>query len=166
MVSLIVGLSIGRFTAPAVVTEKRVEVEKWRDLDVLRYVETKAAETVKVETRVVYRDRIKYRDGTERVIEIEKADTGEHSKESSSAAAERVVYREVEKRVEVEKRIEVRLNWRVGALVGASLREPVLQLAGPLVLGVQAERRIVGGLSVGLWVNTSGAAGALVSLEF
>ena len=51
-------------------------------------------------------------------------------------------------------------------LVGASLREPLVPIAGPLVLGASVERRIVGGLSAGAWLNTVGAAGASVSLEF
>ena len=51
-------------------------------------------------------------------------------------------------------------------LVGASLREPLLPVAGPLVLGASLERRIVGGLSAGAWLNTVGAAGASLSVEW
>lgn len=62
--------------------------------------------------------------------------------------------------------VTARPDWRVGVLVGASLVKPQLPITGPLVLGVQVERRIIGGVSLGAWVNTVGAAGGVVSLEF
>jgi hypothetical protein len=43
---------------------------------------------------------------------------------------------------------------------------PLLQFAGPLVLGVHADRRIVGGLWAGLWIQTGGSFGASLSFEF
>ena len=62
-----------------------------------------------------------------------------------------------------------RPDWRVGVLVGGSWQQPMLAIpsAGPLVLGVAAERRIVGGVWVGLWTLPQyGAGGASVTLEF
>jgi hypothetical protein len=50
--------------------------------------------------------------------------------------------------------------------VGASLPKPWLQLYGPLVIGAEVDYRLVGGLSVGVWINTFGAAGAALKLEF
>lgn len=59
-----------------------------------------------------------------------------------------------------------RPDWRIGVLVGASMVKPQLEITGPLVVGVQVERRILGGVSLGAWANTVGAAGGVVSLEF
>jgi len=60
----------------------------------------------------------------------------------------------------------VRPNWRVSLQAGASLNAPLIPLAGPLVLGVEFQGRLVGPLSGGVWVSTYGAAGLSLSLEF
>jgi hypothetical protein len=60
----------------------------------------------------------------------------------------------------------VRPNWRVSLLAGASLRAPLIPLAGPLVLGAGFEGRLAGPLSGGVWVSTVGAAGLSLSVEF
>lgn len=72
----------------------------------------------------------------------------------------------VEKVVEKTVTVTLRPDWRVGLLVGASLREPLLPIAGPLVFGLSGERRIIGGLSVGAWGGTWGAFGGSASFEF
>lgn len=142
--------SAGRFTAPERVDVREVEKVVYRD----RVVTVKG----KTETKVVYRDRVVTPDGTVTERSVERS------------AAREDLRREADRNGETIKRSEVvtavRPDWRVGVLAGASLRDPLVPLAGPLVLGVEVERRITGGLSAGVWVNTSGAAGALVSLEF
>ena len=65
-----------------------------------------------------------------------------------------------------EKIVTLQPRWRVGVLAGASWNPPLLPIAGPLVLGLEADVRIYGGLSAGLWANTGGAAGVAVALEF
>lgn len=62
--------------------------------------------------------------------------------------------------------VTLRPQWRVSLLAGASLPKPALQLYGPLVLGAEVDYRIVGGLSAGVWLNTVGAAGLALTLEF
>lgn len=62
-----------------------------------------------------------------------------------------------------------RPQWSVTALAGASLGSPlhlIPGLPGPLVVGAQLERRILGPLSAGLWATSSGAGGVSVRLEF
>lgn len=158
LVSLVViialSFSAGRYTAPERVQE--VEVVKWKD----RAEEKSAKKKAKVVDRIVYVDRVVTAEGEVR----EKRTT-----RTRTDARETV---DVAKTVEssgsstISSTTTLRPDWRVGVLVGASLREPLVPVAGPLVLGASVERRIVGGLSAGAWVNTVGAAGASVSLEF
>lgn len=142
--------SAGRFSAPEKVDVREVERVIYRD----RIVTVKG----KTETKVVYRDRVVTPDGTVTERSVERSASREDLK------------RDVERTGETERRVATvttaRPDWRVGVLAGASVQPPAVPLAGPLVLGVQVERRIAGGLSAGAWANTSGAAGALVSLEF
>ena len=150
--------SAGRFSAP-------LEVEERTDVRVVykdRVVEKRTEAAARVETRIVYREKVTTPDGTKTEREIEKTGAVETVKKE----AERIEERQGEKTIEIVKRVEVRPNWRVAVTAGATLREPLLPLAGPLVLGLEVDRRIVGGLSLGVWVSTQGAAGAAVSLEF
>lgn len=144
------GFAAGRFSAPLRVDVREVDRVVYRD----RIVTVKG----KTETKIVFRDRIVTPDGTVTERSVERSTSREDSK------------RDLERTGETERRTETvttaRPGWRVGVLAGASLQPPAVPLAGPLVLGVQVERRITGGLSAGAWANTSGAAGAIVSLEF
>lgn len=112
----------------------------------------------KTETKIVYRDRVVTPDGTVKERSVEKTASREDLERDSKVSAES--FRSS------SSVTTARPDWRVGVLAGASLQAPAVPLAGPLVLGVQLERRITGGLSAGAWANTSGAAGAIVSLEF
>lgn len=150
--------SAGRFTAPVKTDVREVEKVVWKD----RIVEKVVTRRAKAEERVVYVDRVVSPEGEvrEKRLTTTKADTrelvdlGKTSESSGKAEAAS------------SSTITLRPDWRVGVLVGASLREPLAPLAGPLVLGASLERRIVGGVSAGAWVNTVGAAGASVSLEW
>lgn len=126
------------------VIEKRVEVEAAR------------------RDRVIYRERVIAVDGSRVERETER-DVSESVKKTESVKAQEIVRVE---RIEVEKRVTLRPDWRVSVQAGASLQTPAVPIAGPLVLGAQIDRRIVGGVSAGVWVNTSGAAGVAVSVEF
>lgn len=150
--------SAGRFTAPEKVEVREVVKVEWKD----RVVEKVVTRRAKAEERVVYVDRVVSPEGEvrEKRVTTTKADTREvadlgRTTESSGSAEK-----------SASSTSTLRPDWRVGVLVGASLREPLVPIAGPLVLGASVERRIVGGLSAGAWLNTVGAAGASVSLEF
>lgn len=155
---VVAAYSAGRFTAPERVDERTLVRVVTREREVEKRVEV----TAKVETRIVYRDRIVQPDGTRVEREVERSG----AVTETAAAHEREVVREVEKRVEVERVVTVRPDWRVSITAGASLREPALPLAGPLVLGAQVDRRIAGGFSVGVWASTQGAFGGAASLDF
>lgn len=153
----LVAFSAGRFTAPERV-ETRVE---FRELSVEEL--TRGMNFTRTVTRTIYRDvTTTITDAgttiTDRTVEREGDDT--HRAETLAGS------RSTEAAGETVRTVTVRPDWRVGVLAGASLRDPALPLSGPLVLGVEVDRRIVGGVSAGVWANTVGAAGVAVSVEF
>ncbi len=58
-----------------------------------------------------------------------------------------------------------RPTWRLTADVGAAAIPPWITLTGPLVVGAAVEYRLIGGVWVGVWVNTVGAGGVRVAGE-
>jgi hypothetical protein len=162
LLALVAAFVGGRFSAPLQVqTIDTVRVEfRDRVVETIKTVEVKA----KAETKIVWRDRVIAKDGTVTEHETEK-----------TASREDSVRNDAEKKTEdragvtehtVEKTVTLRPSWRVGLQVGASLRAPFVPIAGPLVLGVSVDYRVVGGLTAGLWLNTFGAAGLGVAFEF
>lgn len=151
------GLAAGRFTAPEKVTE-RIEFRSLAVEDITRgYTFARTVEvtrwrnvvTTTTDAGTVVTDWTIEREGTA----------------TTAAATEQLHHTESTERVQ-EKTVTLRPDWRIGAQVGASLHAPALVITGPLVLGVTVERRIIGGVSAGLWANTVGAAGASLSVEF
>ena len=158
LVVLALSFSAGRLTAPVKTDVREVERVVWKD----RVVEKVVTKRAKADERIVYVDRVVSPTGevrekrtthtladTRELVDLGKTSesTGSTDKSASSTST-------------------LRPDWRVGVLAGASFREPLVPIAGPLVLGASVERRIAGGLSAGAWVSTVGAAGASVSLEF
>ena len=150
--------SAGRYTAPVKTDVREVERVVWKD----RVVEKVVTRKAKAEERIVYVDRVVSPTGEVRekrtthtltdareLVDLGKTTESAGSTEKSASSTS-----------------TLRPDWRVGVLAGASLKEPLVPIAGPLVLGASVERRIVGGLSAGAWVNTVGAAGASVSMEW
>lgn len=162
VLALAAAFSAGRFTAPERVQVREVERVEWRDRIVEKRVEVAAA--ARVETRVVYRDRVITKDGTVTEHEVERS--GAVTETKTETKVDRAEEHEGKREVVREVRVEVRPDWRAAVLVGASVREPLLPVAGPLVVGVEVDRRIIGGLSAGVWASTVGAAGVSLSLEF
>ncbi len=150
--------SAGRFSAPLQVETRDVEKVVFKDRIVEKVVEVKA----KTETKIVYRDRVIKPDGTVTEHEVEKTAT----KEDTTKTDDKTATHDGSSEHSTEKIVTLRPSWRVGLLAGASLRDPLLPIAGPLVLGLQVDYRIVGGLSAGIWINTFGAAGLGLSMEF
>lgn len=147
----------GRYSAPEVVQTRDVERVVYKD----RVVEKVVTVEKKAETKIVYRDRVITKD---RIVEheVERSDTGT----DTTIKGETLSTREGETVHETTKTVTLRSDWRVSLLAGASLRPPLLTIAGPLVLGFEIDRRVIGGISVGVWLNTYGAAGASLSVEF
>lgn len=158
----LVAFSVGRFTAPLKVETKTVDRVVYQDRVVEKLVEVKGE--TKTETKIVYRDRVITKDGTITEHEIEKTSDRDAEKDVVTDAK----HEEVASASEhiTEKTVTLRPNWRVGVLVGASIQKPFVPIAGPLVIGAEVDYRIAGGLSAGVWLNTSGAAGLGLNLEF
>lgn len=156
--ALAAAFGAGRFSAPMKVETRDVERVVYKD----RIVEKIVTVTAKAERRIVYRDRVVTPDGTVTEREVERT----ASREVERSTDDKTTTREGSSERVIERTVTQRPNWRVGVLVGASLRDPLLPIAGPLVLGAQVDYRIAGPFSVGLWANTGGAAGLAVSIEF
>lgn len=158
LLALAGAFSAGRFSAPLQVETKEVERVVYKDREVVKVVTVQA----KAETKVVYRDRVIYRDGTITEREVERTDT----KTDTKTNTDRVATRDTIAERWSESKTTLRPDWRVSVLAGASLQPPALTIAGPLVLGVEVNRRIAGGLWLGVWATTYGAGGASVAVEF
>ncbi len=152
----------GRFSAPEQIRYEEHETLTTHEATV--YTKVLRVEVVKHETKVVVRDRIVSPDGTVREHEEERSSTDERAVTDAHEAETKTV--EVFRDRDVVRTVTLRPDWRVGVLAGGSLQKPWLPIAGPLVLGIQVDRRIIGGLSAGVWANTGGAAGLAVAFEF
>lgn len=136
--------------------------------------EAQAATVTQATERVVVRRVVEYRDGpvAREVDEVEaefsrlavelQASRDESSRLrlelAEARASVRTEAREVERRVEVHSPLP---DWRVGGLVGLSLR------GGPEpAFGLELQRRILGPVYVQAWGLNTGAAGVGVGLEF
>lgn len=158
-----VAFAVGRFTAakPTVTTQEHTV---YQDRIVYKDREVKVASKAEVKHVVVYRDRV-IKDGTTTEHEVETDDTTAHelaSDVTTHASTEtKAIDRTASKTVTSD-----RPQWHVGILAGGSLTTPLLSIAGPLTLGVHAERRIAGPFWGGVWALSSGQAGASLSGEF
>lgn len=76
----------------------------------------------------------------------------------------------VDRVVEREVKVGHVPDWQIGVLVGAQVPTPTLPIAGPLVLGLEAKRRVftLGGLTVygGVWAHTGFSAGGSLTAAF
>lgn len=162
LLALVAAFGAGRLSAPLKVQTRDVERVVFKDRVVEKIVTVTQA--AKVETKIVYRDRVVTKDGTITEHEVEKTGTAENVTKTDDAV--KVATRAAETDHQTETKTTLQPDWRVHLQVGASLRDPLLPIAGPLVIGVQVDRRIIGGLSAGVWASTYGAAGLGVSFEF
>ncbi len=146
--------SAGAFLKPAEVVETHSVEIKWKEKI------SKADHTAKVKTRIVYVDRVILPDGTVK----EKSETRES--ESALTDSKTLIDRSGESKEIQSKTTISKPDWRVGVLVGAAAK-PEFVITGPLVLGVHAERRIIGGVWLGAWVLPNlPAAGGSLTWEF
>lgn len=162
LLALVGAFSAGRFSAPLKVETRDVEHVVFKDRVVEKVVTVTQA--AKVETKIVYRDRVIEPTGRITEHEIEKTGTAENVTKTDDAV--KVATQAAETEHKTETKTTLQADWRVHLQLGASLRDPLLPIAGPLVIGVQVDRRIIGGLSAGVWASTYGAAGLGVSFEF
>lgn len=174
LLALAAAFSAGRFSAPMqTVTRDAVKTEYVdRVHETVRTVtvQAEAKTETKIETRVIYRDVERKPDGTvidHSVVKVGAADivtaSSKTETKSDDSKTEQVSASTLQ---EHTQSVTLRPSWAVTLQVGASLPKPWLPLYGPLVLGAEVDYRIVGGLSAGVWINTFGAAGLALKLEF
>ncbi len=145
--------SAGRFSAP--------EQVRWQTLDLKTEDITRGFTFARTVTRTVYRNVITtVTDAGTTIADNSIEHEGEASTGTETETAKRAEL------VEREQTVTLRPEWRVSGQVGASLVTPAIPITGSLVVGVSVERRIIGGVSAGLWGNTVGAGGVVVSGEF
>jgi hypothetical protein len=160
-VALVAGIAGGYWLSPTKV-ETRTEVKtEWKIKEVEKRVEVAGKEVERV--KIVYRTIERKPDGSEHVTELE--DSSSHTLSVSALHLDRTTDA-TGKQASVTLTRPVGPDWRVAVLAGASLKEPLLPIAGPLVLGLEVDRRIIGPFWLGAWVSTSGAAGLAVSGVF
>ncbi len=158
----VAGFSAGRFSAPVEV-EERVEYRtEWREkrVEVVKWKSARAVDTKTTTTPML----LSVPDGG--VVLATATTTETREREASAGGTETHTDATRSSSGETSRKVTQQPDWRLGVQVGASLRDPLLPIAGPLVLGASLERRLFGGVSAGAWLNTSGAAGASLSLEF
>lgn len=151
---VVVGFAAGHFSQVAEVVEVHDLKVVWREKA------TTTAKAATAKTKIVYVDRVVTPDGAIH----EKSETREV--ETAKTDATSVIDRSGEKEEKISKTTTTQPDWRISVQVGASLKAPLLPISGPLVLGVSGERRIIGPFSAGVWLNTVGAGGVVVSGEF
>lgn len=182
-----VGMVVGSFVKPDTVkVEERIKVVEVVKEVVVEH-ETVRVEIVRVkDTQVVERwhrekTETKSPDGTVITKEIEDKNIDTLVKEKENSTELKVV--EVIKEVVVTKEIEkekivtpVLAQWHLGVLVGVAPRFDVPSET-PLLLGLEAERRLAGPVWLGAWVSggsplvggfklTNASVGLKVAIEF
>lgn len=152
----------GRFAAPLKVETIDTVSVKFQDRIVEKVVEKVVEKTTKGEVQYIDRVTTKAGEIRERIV----IKTVEVARATTDRAAERTEDKAVASSEEHRQTVTSRPDWRVGLVVGAQWPKPLLPIYGPLILGAYGERRIIGGFSLGLWLNTGGAAGVSASMEF
>ena len=174
-VAALLGVLIGRFTAhPRVETVEKVRVDEkvvYRD----RIVEAKASsdDTAKVQAvRTVTVVKTRWLPGG--VVEKEATTTA--AKDTTATEAKRATTNVTTERAVDSQRIQDvyrttivdnRPNWSVSLMPGVQFAgEKAVALYGPGVLGASVEHRFIGPVFLGAWGSTSGAAGISIRSEW
>lgn len=176
LLALLLGYGGGRYAQPAKVVEKEKIVTK---------VETKIEYQDRVVTKIEYvkvqekhqhveTTTTKKPDGEVVTTTKTDTDTDTNVHKDTDKVEEKVVYKDriVQQVVEKEKLVLRQPDWRLAAGVGVSiphyLNQPDVGISIPYGLVVQAEadRRIIGPVWLGVFGNTQGTAGLMLSAVF
>lgn len=169
-VALVVGaFFVGRFFGPE-------KVETRYEERVVVHVQIQTKTVIKTaETKVVFKDRWREKvtqpDGTV----IERESEKEHSKTDTKTetATETKTDSQSERVVTAEKKVTLSPDWRLSARFGVDI-STAARAQPQWIVGLQVDRRIIGGFSLGLWgqkqftvnVLDGWAAGFAVSFDF
>lgn len=181
--AVVAAFFIGKLTGP--VRVERHESIEYRERQVIDWRTLKVEDITAGYTFARTVDRVVYRNVvttitvtpdagttttiTDKTIEREGSQEN-HAAETKSSRREESTGRSDTESTGRTERSEVttsRPSWSVGALVGATWKEPALTIAGPLVLGGVIEGRLGDSpVTLGVWCLTVGACGGIVRGEF
>lgn len=109
-------------------------------------------------------------DGDRTKSDAVKTDVTVTSTTDSAKGETKTEIKYVDRVVEREVKVGHVPDWQIGVLVGGQAPSPLIPIAGPLVLGLEAKRRVftIGGLSVygGVWAHTGFSAGGSLTAAF
>lgn len=149
------GYSIGRYFAPAKITEKIVEKEVIKTVEVIKEVKV---ENKDVKTKIVIEEKP---DGTKTTTtEIEdktKTDTTTDTAKTDESTKTKDTFKET---------VFAKPQWRIGVLGGVSASSLNFTETPRLVYGGLIEKRIFGPVSAGVWATSSKDIGVLATWEF
>lgn len=176
LLALILGYGGGRYAQPAKVVEKEKIVTQIQEKLVYqdRVVVQKVLVEVEKKHEHVETTTTKKPDGE--VVTTTKTDTNtdETTKENETKTEEKVVYKDriVQQVVEKEKLVLRQPDWRIAAGVGVSIphylgqQDVGVPIPYGLVIQAEADRRIIGPVWLGVFGNTQGTAGLMLSAVF
>lgn len=150
-VVLLLGYAAGRFTTPAKLVEKEHIVTVDRDTELTWHAYVGHTES-RVETKTNWKTETKWLPGGT-VVQTVVADQGKTETTSSTTTESDGKVREVVKYQEVEKEklVEARqLDWLLGARAG-------LTFTGKPAYGLEVDRRVIGPVFIGAWLEARGA---------
>jgi hypothetical protein len=160
-------------------SETRAELESWKTKATTKTVEVKEPVLLRCPDRpgekpivatktTTMTNTTKESDGTKE--DKGRTDVVVTSTTDSQKGETKTEVRYVDREVVREVKVGHVPDWQVGILVGGQVPPPALPIAGPLVLGLEAKRRIftLGGLSVygGVWAHTGFSAGGSLTAAF
>jgi hypothetical protein len=171
----------GRRTAPVETkyVEKQVIVEKEviKTVEVEKKVDEKKKDEAVAKNVHKERTEVTHPDGTKEVKETVDVNATKVVKEVQIQYVDRI--QTVEKVVEVEKKVEIEKvvknplpDWGVQARVGVDISAILNPTrGGPVVIGLEVDRRIIGPFKAGVWAQTNTTfnqwqAGLSVGAEF
>lgn len=169
LLALVGAFSAGRFTAP----ERVQTVDRWNTLDLTTQDLTRGYTFARTVERTVWRN-VTTTTTDAGTVTVDRTVEHEGSATASTSTERDQSTRSSTQASEQTRQVTLRPDWRAGALVGGRFS------AGPagVVAGGIVERRILGGVSAGLWglveidtrspvpAVTSGIVGGALTLEF
>jgi hypothetical protein len=176
LLALLLGYGGGRYAQPAKVVEKEKIVTQIQEKVVYQDRIVTQKVLVEVEKKRVHRETTTTKKPDGEVVTTTKVDTNTDTdtKDNESKVEEKVVYKDriVQQVVEKEKLVLRQPDWRIAAGVGVSiphyLGQPDVGVSIPygLVIQAEADRRILGPVWLGVFGNTQGTAGLMLSAVF
>lgn len=157
---LATAFAFGRYTLPEKIVEKLVTQEVVKEVikTEIQVVEKKVyvkAQQSDVQTKIVY---VEKPDGTKETttVIVDKTKTDEASSQATVSTEVKVVEKEKLVYVEKLKLVEnAKAQWHLGLRLGAGALIDPTAVSSPLMsFGLQAERRIVGPVWMGVWADT------------